>query len=665
MKSLNTLEAYRMEVGSNNYYDYIKDINFNINDGINTEITLNLTQEDKRDFMGDYVIVYDIENGFEVLKHRWFIIEQKWNRKDQYIISLKRDVLVDFEDKWSIAPMLVNKGYPANNTFELYNSEGLQYSQIKTHQFDLGENSLDIQWIVMYLNKNRQGYDINKFTSNKTPKFGYPSFISQGARNDAGNVTYCRYIWVDSNVSQLPTTGVKQSQADTWAEAKNYAPVGEGVTKDASYDIICIPYSKNKLRMRTRVDAITTFEPEEGLRLAMNLQYTMQGDMYDMQLVPYCPVSGLTYSHNDGDGYDYITVPANFDNLVKTLQLDFEYTINDGILTNFKVTPNDAILEPYALYASSKDRVVTSSFAYPYNVTSTVDKKIDSECRFLRICSPDGKGMWDYNVTKNGNKNTAYYIYLTFKPGQPYMHIRPQQFGGLYGQAFTDDYRGMMTNTGYSLSGIVDSWMQYIQQNNNYQEIFNRQLKSLEVQHQKQEITDWAGMVGGTISGVGAGAALGKSTIGGTAGMAAGGVIGGLASGIAGGIEASMNSAIRAEQRALMSDLHGMQLSQIKAQPDTLTKISNVDIDSHEVPYVEVYSASADEIEYLRNLLYYRGYTINRIKTYAEIWNLADSLELDTFFFSGSIIEAEAFDEDAHILSDINNELMTGVRIIL
>jgi hypothetical protein len=530
---------------------------------------------------------------------------------------------------------------------------------------DLGENSLGIQWIVMYLNKNRHGYDINKFTSNKKPKFGYPAFISQGARNDAGNVTYCRYIWVDSNVSQLPTTGVNKSQADTWAEAKNYAPVGEGVTKDASYDIICIPYSKKKLRMRTRVDAITTFEPEEGLRLAMNLQYTMQDNMYDMQLVPYCPIGGLTYSHNDGDGYDYITVPSDFDNLVKTLQLDFEYTIKDGTLTNFKATPNTAILEPYALYASSKDRTLTKSFAYPYAVSSVEDKKVDSECRFVRICSPDGKGMWDYNVTKNGNKNTAYYIYLTFKPGQPYMHIRPQQFGGLYGEAFDDDYRGMMTNTGYSLSGIVDSWMQYIQQNNNYQEIFNRELKSLEIQHSKQSAAEWTGMAAGTITGAGAGAALGKSTIGGTGGMVGGGIVGGVASLAAGTVEVLMNDAIRKEQRELMKALHGLNLKQIKAQPDTLTKISNIDVDSHIVPYVEIYSASDDEITYLRNTLRYRGYTINRISTFDNVRLSALANNVDGAFISGRLIECPDLQEDAHMLNDIDNELMTGVRVFI
>lgn len=647
-----SLSAYITVVGENNYYDYPTDYNFNINDGISTTIKLNLTDVNKSDFMSDYVIAYEDNT----IKHRWFVIEQVWNRKDQYILTLKRDVLVDFREQYQSAPMLVERGYPALNSTELYNTEGIKYSQIKTHQYDLGENSLGIQWIVMYLNKNRQGYDLNKFTSNKTPKFGYPSFISAGPRNEAGNVTYCRYIWVDSNVSQLPVTGVAQSQSETWAEAKNYAPVGEGVTKDASYDIICIPYSKNKLRMRTRVDTTTTFEPEEGLSLAMNLQYTMQSDMYDMQLVPYCPISGLTYSHNDNDGYDYITVPSSFDNLVNTLQLDFEYTITDNILTKFKVTPNATVLEPYALYATSKDRVVTSSFAYPYAVTSTIDKKVDSECRFLRICSPDGKGMWDYNVTKNGNKNTAYYIYITFKPGQPYMHIRPQQFGGLYGQAFADDYRGMMTNTGYSLSGIIDSWMQYIQQNNNYQEIFNRQIESMEFQNKYQLTSDVISSDIGTFQG---------AVVGGMAMGTYGALAGGIASGIGGTADVYINQQLREEQLSLTRDMYSMNLAQIKARPDTLSKISNIDVDSHLVPFIEIYSASGDEVEYLKNLLTYRGYSINRINNVSQEKLNAGADGQQSLFVSGRLLECPGLQEDAHVYSEINNELMTGVRIFL
>ena len=139
----------------------------------------------------------------------------------------------------------------------------------------------------------------------------------------------------------------------------------------------------------------------------------------------------------------------------------------------------------------------------------------------------------------------------------------------------------------------------------------------------------------------------------------------GLTSGVAGAIDASMNQKLMQENIDLTKDMHYKNLAQIKARPDTLTKVTNLDIDSHLVPYIEIYSASDDEINYLKNLLKYRGYTINRINTFSEQYFNAFVDGAESVFISGRLIECTDLNEDAHTFSELNNELMTGVRVTI
>jgi hypothetical protein len=665
LKYENSLSAYRTAVGENNYYDYTTDINFNINDGISTTITLNLTDIAKPNFMSDYVIVYE-DNS---IMHRWFVIEQVWNRKSQYVLTLKRDVLVDFREQYQSAPMLVSKGYPANNTFELYNNEGIQYSQVKKFQMDLGDTNL--MWLVCYLNKNRRGIDNSFITrSSINDSVGYPGYVKHiSSKVEADRFTIRdKYLWVKGTNNGFETGS--EFIANVPDSLGPFEPIEGGVTKDTAYDILVFPLPKSKNIFIQLLNPVvgtwsgSEVERDTILSAVTNLKYAMQDDMYDVQILPYCPLSDVTiteetnfYRIKSDDAQLYNSAVRTWDLVLKfsddspTSELD---------LKNSDFSPSNAF---YGLFAKSKDLTVYKSFNYPYAVTSTEDKKIDSECRFVRICSPAGKSMWDYNVVKN-NSNTSYVINMTLKPGQPYMHIRPQFFSGVYGQTFEDDARGVIDTSSYSLTTIIDSWMQYVQQNNNFQDIFNRNIDSMEVKHNIALGLDITNAVFGSISASASGGLTG-AMVGGVPGAIVGAVAGGVTS-LGGGIaDTVVNQTLRDEQMSLTKDLYSLNLAQIKARPDTISKLSNIDIDSHLVPYAEIYSASNDEIEYLRNLLTYRGYTINRIKSVSQEKLNAGADKQQSLFVSGRLLECPGLQEDAHVFSEINNELMTGVRIFL
>lgn len=78
----------------------------------------------------DYALVVDDGE----INSRWFIIEATRTRKGQYQVKFKRDLLADYYEQVKESPMYVNKAYLQNNDPMIFNSEGVQFNQIKTSE---------------------------------------------------------------------------------------------------------------------------------------------------------------------------------------------------------------------------------------------------------------------------------------------------------------------------------------------------------------------------------------------------------------------------------------------------------------------------------------------------------------------------------------------------
>lgn len=133
-----------------NYYDdfvlYTQSlVNFNPNDGVNTEIVLNTNEQ------GDYVIVV-AEDG-TTINSRWFVLENERTRNGQAKLSLKRDVIADNFESILRSPCYVEKGTLSANDPLIYNSEGMLFNQIKTDEIMLKDRSAT-PWIVGYISRD-------------------------------------------------------------------------------------------------------------------------------------------------------------------------------------------------------------------------------------------------------------------------------------------------------------------------------------------------------------------------------------------------------------------------------------------------------------------------------------------------------------------------------
>ena len=136
-KRENTLSDYL----TNDYLQYT-DVNFVPNDGVNTGIILPI--QDYNDY--DYLLV--VENN--IIISRWFIVDSKRTRTNQYQLSLKRDTLVDYYDDIKDDYLYVDKAIlPKSNTL-IFNEENMSFNQIKKAEFPLKDTS-GCAWICGYV----------------------------------------------------------------------------------------------------------------------------------------------------------------------------------------------------------------------------------------------------------------------------------------------------------------------------------------------------------------------------------------------------------------------------------------------------------------------------------------------------------------------------------
>lgn len=412
-------------------------------------------------------------------------------------------------------------------------------------------------------------------------------------------------------------------------------------TEDAPYNIFAIPYGEVKLK-NVGVDVVTS-SAEVSMATANAIIMKMDKNLYDIQLLPYCPLD------------------VEEDGVVDVLS-DKSYNLIYG-------PEVDGVKPPLGFMLN----IPTSRFSRnielenPITITNT---KMQSECDVYKLCSPNWASEFQFNAAKNGG--VLYFnIDCEYKPFQPYIHVNPN-FNALYGQDF-DDARGLILSGDFSLAQISDSWQTYQIQNKNFQNQFNRQIENMEVQQNYQRITDALSIATGSVSGAASGALAGSMVAPGW-GTAIGAVVGGVTSTAGGIADYAMNEKLRAEALDYTKDQFGYQLQNIKALPYTLTKVSAFNNNNKIYPVLEYYTCTLKEKEALANKIAWNGMTvmaIGRINDYiGNSWSYTYVDETGTTrtitskgYIKGKIIRLDNIGEDYHIINAISGELDKGVYI--
>ena len=450
--------------------------------------------------------------------------------------------------------------------------------------------------------------------------------------------------WLDGTTREVSISNYTSVWSALWKSYQQTYSTGamklENVEpcEDSPYYVFCIPYNKIKFRAG---GAEYNSSPDMSYILANELIKQFGANLYDIQIVPYFPAQELaqTISFPESDyklGYINLTPLGGS-----------SYTLLKSV---------DGAQQPTTfIYWSNKS---TFSFSIEQKLSLWTNIKAQNETELVRLCSPNYAAYFEFSTAKNRGVN-SFNVDCNYKPGIPYIHVCPR-FNelGLYGQNF-GDARGLICSGDFSMTQIQNQFVNYQLQNKNYNLMFDRQMRSMDLKHDIARKQDIANIITGSISGAVTGA-TGGALAGGVGGAIAGGVIG-TGAAIGGGIaDYTYNQKLRADEADAARTMHTLSIGNIQAAPDTLTKVSAQNQNNKLFPFIEIYRSTQEELDAFVNQIKYQGMTINIIDTINKWYN--PSKEAATNYLEADLIRLE-IPEDSHAVAEIAKELRKGVYI--
>lgn len=394
---------------------------------------------------------------------------------------------------------------------------------------------------------------------------------------------------------------------------------------ETPYDIFCMPYSNTLQIKKSGTTYINNTSASAAITIAQQIASEVgSGNIYDIQLLPYCPVR---YCITDDGSFD----------------------IGSAIYSDIMAGDSKVSV---LLWATSDNFSFTIPLAIPEEQT-VLDKKVKTETEFVRFVAPNYSNSFEFDPQMNEGVNYVN-VLCHYKPFNPYIKLQPN-FKGMYGSEF-NDARGLICQGDFSLAQVTSAWADYELQNKNYQNIFNREIQNLKVTNSVQREREIWGAATGVLGGAAGGAALGMMA-GGPIGAAVGGGVGSIASALGGWKDIQLNDKLRNEALDYRRDMFGYQLQNIQALPYGLAKTSAISPDNKFVPFIEYYGCTEQEVQALEDKLTYNGYTIMRIG------NIQNYLQSSRTYIKGRIIRIDNIADDYHMLKAVADEIYKGVFI--
>lgn len=383
---------------------------------------------------------------------------------------------------------------------------------------------------------------------------------------------------------------------------------------DAPYDMFCMPFSSDNLAL---AQALISQPLNEGEKKRI----------FDLQILPFCPRR---------DSFDPAASALFVENedYTKILESDGNGGWTDtGGRVLFCLKSSDTFFIEKAIY-------YFSLFDSPQK-----NIKVSEKCELFRLTSPNYASSFEFSVARNGGVS-SFRVDFTYRPISPYIHCAPF-FSGLYG-GVNDDARGLICGGDFSVDVISDAWTEYQTQNKNYQNIFNTRIKALDDSHVFDRTRNIINSVASTAASAAAGAKFG-----GPAGAAASGGVA-AATGL---FNIAASESKYEIERSAQIDTFKLQLGNVIAVPDTLTKVSAYNVNNKYFPILEYYLCTPEEVYAFAEYVDEFNYRIDKLGTIASC---LDAREKPLEYVRGRIVRfMEAV--DPHIANEIYAEISKGV----
>lgn len=414
--------------------------------------------------------------------------------------------------------------------------------------------------------------------------------------------------------------------------------------KDAPYDMFCIPYGDVQITGTVKTSAQSTafnidYTKELALTFAQGLALSIGASLYDLQIVPYCPLTGISVEWYDSG-------------LKERLNLG---TINPERATLFK--DKTSTYSGIILWAASSNGSFNISMPF-----ASGTPKVTNQTDLWRIVSPNYAGEFEFNVARNNGLSYVVVDY-TYKPAMPYIHVSPIfNETGLYGQSWGDS-RGLICGGDFSVAYLSNDWVAFQNNSKNFQTVFDREIAHMDVSREVQRTQELANVITGNLGGAASGAVAGGMVSANPLAALAGAAVG-VGAATAGGIaDMRFSEQLYRESKKFKQDTFALQLDNIKARPQSLAKTSGFTKNNKYFPFIEYYTCTDEEKLLFAN--YIRNYSMT-VNKYDNIINYVDNIFgykgiQDRGFIQAEIIKAVNFKGSSHELVEINRELNSGL----
>lgn len=414
---------------------------------------------------------------------------------------------------------------------------------------------------------------------------------------------------------------------------------------DAVYDMFCIPVKFDEANFelgKDHLDDDTTITINTAAGLAIAQAFTNNlgsGNLYDLQVLPYCPIKGAITAKDTGDicelGSAGISEFSNKEQI----------TINNSIVSYMFWCPSTSF------NTQIHRKLPGAGTGYAWEIENA-SPKVQRCTQKYRLTAGNYAGIFEFVPAMN-NGFEQLNVYCDYKPYQPFVKVNPK-YEYMYGNDFKDA-TGLILSGDFSLTVISDAWENYKLQNKNYQASFDRNIQSLTLQQSVQMQEAIFGAASGTVSSTASGA-LNGAKIGGAAGAVIGGIVG-AGAGIGGGI-ADIYNLDRLQQDTVSNRKAQFEynLQNIQAIPDTIQKISSMTQINKVVPVLEFYKCTDEELNAFNEYIKYNGMTIGRIGKLNEYVSNGG-------YIQGRFLRLNNVGENYRIAYEMNKILETGLYL--
>lgn len=323
--------------------------------------------------------------------------------------------------------------------------------------------------------------------------------------------------------------------------------------------------------------------------------------------------------------------------------LDIQYlpfTIASGTSADIKINETAMI----AQFLSTDD--------YSYDTVLDSLSNINKETDTIKIVSPSRASQFLFRPYNNDGE-MKFSTKITLKPYASVIYVRPSTKGLLLNNF--DDKDCLTINEDFSLTNVSNEWANYIYNNRNYLNAFERQIQGREFERGWERRVEQAQAKSDEWNSRNISAEKARTYTGNLP------IISGIAGAIgtawqdenymrAAQLDREYNEALYQQGLQLSRDLFNMQLENIQAQPNIPSRVTTIDCKFLDGVYLEFYSTNDTEKRAIENFYIYNGNRIDQYSNFEAYWGK---------FVRGRIIQSKNYNQPE--VDELNRRLEMGI----